>query len=566
MDSLNQSIAARIDGLRSALSSKEAFVQAFETKASASANVDEKRNVWKNEDLDISPKADRTWRWFDYASFWWTYGFTPGTWSVGSSLVAVGLTGWQSVICIFFGYLFGAIGAVLHSRSAAVYHFGFPVESRIIWGLRGAYFPVLLRALTALIWTGVSIIQGGYFTTIVLRCIFGHSFWIGIENTIPKSAGITVQQLIGLIVYWIATCWILNVPVPKLRRAFEVKAVLLPPVTIALFAWCMWRGADAPTRKLKGAAGVALHGSALGWAMVGGINAIMGKTSTLVVNQPDIARYSKTKWAPFWSQLISLPLGNAGCAALGIFATVRIYNVWGNLDWNVWTLCHDILDHEWNAGSRTLICLLNLIFMFAQAVGDQGANVIPFGADATLLLPRWLNIKRGMWLSYILGVVICPWHILANASGFLTFLGGYSIFLGPILGIFLTDYFVVRKGNVYIHDLFDSSGRYWHNYGIGWRPIVAFIVPVAFVLPGFATKFNVKLDGQLGWSRLYSFSWFFTCTLASVIYFAIACIGTYAAEEKKMPFEALASEVYIEEEDPASSPVTRLSMEVETKV
>ena len=120
--------------------------------------------------------------------------------------------------------------------------------------------------------------------------------------------------------------------------------------------------------------------------------------------------------------------------------------------------------------------------MFANAIGDMGANIIPFGADFMTLFPRWLNIRRGMWVAYLLGVCICPWHILANASGFLTFLGGYSIFLGPFLGIFITDYFVIRKGNIFVRDLYTPEGRYWYFAGVNWRAVVAWVIPVAFVV------------------------------------------------------------------------------------
>lgn len=218
-----------LKSFRAAFKSKQAFVKAIETRPDV-VDVDDDRvgrNPWKNEDLAISPPKDRTWTWYDYASFWWTYGIGPSSWGVGSSLLAIGLEPWQAVVCIFIGYLFGGIGIALHSRSAAVYHFGFPVESRITWGLRGSYFPIILRCLTALVWTGVSIVTGGYHTAVFLRCIFGDSFW-KMHNTIPASSGITLPDFIGLIVYWILTFPLLNIPVPKFRRWIEVEAVLMP--------------------------------------------------------------------------------------------------------------------------------------------------------------------------------------------------------------------------------------------------------------------------------------------------------------------------------------------------
>jgi NCS1 family nucleobase:cation symporter-1 len=74
--------------------------------------------------------------------------------------------------------------------------------------------------------------------------------------------------------------------------------------------------------------------------------------------------------------------------------------------------------------------------------------------------PLFLNIKRGMYLAYFLGICICPWKILLSASTFLAFLGGYSIFLGPFLGIFIIDYFIICRGNIFVDDLFTPNGRY----------------------------------------------------------------------------------------------------------
>lgn len=181
---------------RHAFSSWQAFVKYLETNPDASGNPDAARNKWSNEDLDVSPPSHRTWGWYDYAAFWWSYGFAPGSWYIGASLLALGLNPAQALGCILLGYFFGAVGVVMHSRAASVYHFGFPVETRIVWGLRGAYFPVILRAMTALIWAGVTIAQGGYYTAVLLRCIFGDSYW-RLPNHIPKSSHITVQELIG---------------------------------------------------------------------------------------------------------------------------------------------------------------------------------------------------------------------------------------------------------------------------------------------------------------------------------------------------------------------------------
>lgn len=194
---IQRKICSDIQEFSHAFTSRQAFVKYIETKPDASGDPNTVRRKWINEDLDLSSSEHQTWRWYDYAAFWWSYGFAPGSWYIAASLLAMGLTPGQSLGCIFLGYFLGAIGVVLHSRSAAVYHFGFPVETRIAWGLRGAYFPVIVRALTALVWAGVTITQGGYYTAVLLRCIFGDSYW-KLPNHIPESSNITVQTLIGM--------------------------------------------------------------------------------------------------------------------------------------------------------------------------------------------------------------------------------------------------------------------------------------------------------------------------------------------------------------------------------
>ncbi|RDW85553.1 hypothetical protein BP5796_03878 [Coleophoma crateriformis] len=547
MSKFQQGLSRRVNAVRAAFESKDAFIKAIETSESAVGRLEE-RNPYRNEDLDISPPAHWTWAWYDYAAFWWAYGFSPGVWSVGSSLISVGLTSWQALICVFIGYSLGALGVVLHSRSAATYHFGFPVESRIPWGLRAAYFPVLVRVMTATIWVGISLTQGGYFVAVLLRCIFGHRF-SDIPNHIPTSAGITTQQLIGLVIIWFGSLPLLSVPIPKVRRIFSVKSIILPPVTIGLFAYCMWKGRGKSHEGFTSTTN--MNGSALAWAMLNGVNSVMGKTSTLVVNQPDIARYARTRNTPLWSQALGLPIGNTACAALGIYATTAIEAAWGKAYWNPWDLLNEILNRQWNAGTRTWVAIVNLGFILSQVAGNLGANVIPWGADAMTFYPRFLNIERGMYLAYILGVCIVPWKILKSASSFLAFLGGYSIFLGPFLGIFITDYFVIRKGNVYVKDLYETKGRYWYWHGVSWRAVVAYLFAVVWTLPGFTSVFGNTVPA--GWMKLYKLSWIFTCAVSSVVYFGVCMIGGFAKEDRAMAFEQVYHEgEYLDGREPES--------------
>jgi len=103
-----------------------------------------------------------------------------------------------AIICVFISHLLGGIGMAMHSRAAAVYHFGFPVESRVAWGMVGGFFPVFVRTLVGTVWIGIQIAQGGYFVAVLLSCIIGKPF-MEMHNPIPTTSGITIQQLIGVL-------------------------------------------------------------------------------------------------------------------------------------------------------------------------------------------------------------------------------------------------------------------------------------------------------------------------------------------------------------------------------
>jgi len=108
-----------------------------------------------------------------------------------------------------------------------------------------------------------------------------------------------------------------------------------------------------------------------------------------------------------------------------------------------------------------------------------------------------------MYVGYVVAIFICPWKILTSATSFLRFLSGYSIFLGPFVEVFLTDYFVVKRGNVRVEELYsnDPRSRYCYIHGVSYRAVVAYIVAVVLPIPGFAVLLGQEV-GQ-AWLRIY---------------------------------------------------------------
>ncbi|KAG1718706.1 permease for cytosine/purines, uracil, thiamine, allantoin-domain-containing protein [Suillus paluster] len=149
----------------------------------------------------------------------------------------------------------------------------------------------------------------------------------------------------------------------------------------------------------------------------------------------------------------------------------------------------------------------------------------------TVLCPKYINIRRGQIVCAIIGGwALCPWEILANAAGFLNFMDGYTIFLGPFAGIMVTDFYLVHKGCVDVPAMYDPSGRYRYTAGFNWRAVLAMVVTVGPTLPGLINSINPAI--KIGYAiHLFDIAWMYGFVVASLVYYVTSYFfpprGTY---------------------------------------
>lgn len=124
--------------------------------------------------------------------------------------------------------------------------------------------------------------------------------------------------------------------------------------------------------------------------------------------------------------------------------------------------------------------------------------------DIAGCVPRFVNIRRGAYLMAVLGFASCPWEYLSNAAVFLTVIAGFGIFIAPFTGVMLADYFVVRRRTLVMEDLYIQSPEsiYWFWNGFNWRPLVAWIIGLAPLFPGFIMSIT-NADAWNGWVKLF---------------------------------------------------------------
>jgi nucleobase:cation symporter-1, NCS1 family len=113
------------------------------------------------------------------------------------------------------------------------------------------------------------------------------------------------------------------------------------------------------------------------------------------------------------------------------------------------------------------------------------------------------------------------WTIIVKGTDLLAFLSGYACLMGPIAGILISDFYLVRKMKLDVRAMYNPHGLYRYYHGWHWRAWLTFGIAVGPILPGFAQSINPNLNITDGAKQIYTFSWmwgFFSCV---VVYYVI---------------------------------------------
>ncbi|KAJ4320703.1 uracil permease [Neodidymelliopsis sp. IMI 364377] len=481
-----------------------------------------------NHDLAPVEPERRQWGAWNFAGFWVADSFNINTWMISGSNITDGLSWWQSWICVWIGYSIAACFVCMTGRIGATYHISFPVVNRSSFGVWGALWPVFNRAAMACIWYGVQGWIGGTCVYLMIRAIWND--WRdedatgGIKNGIASSGTSTVH-FVSFFLFWLGSLPFLYPPVHKIRHLFTVKAYVVPTAGIAFFIWSIVRAKGiGPIVHQSGTA----HGSELGWLMVRGIMSAIANFATLIVNDPDFARFARKPSDAFLPQLITIPVGFAITSFIGIIVSSSSTVIFGESIWNPLDLLESFLK-EGGSGQRFGVFVIAAAFTLAQLGTNIAANSISAGTDMTALLPRWISIRRGSYICAIVGLVMCPWNLLSSTNSFTTYLSAYSVFLSSIAGVMICDYYIVRKGYLQIKDLYSGkkTGPYYYTLGFHWRGYAAYIAGILINVVGFAGA--IGRDVPVGAQRIYDLNFFAGFGVAAITYWTLCKISPIPA-------------------------------------
>jgi nucleobase:cation symporter-1, NCS1 family len=298
----------------------------------------------------------------------------------------------------------------------------------------------LVRDYSSTAFDNLLIFPGGECVTLMISAIWPS--YQNLPNTMPASSGTNTRDFVSFFIFWLCSLPAIYPHVQTIRHLFTVKAYVVPTAGISFFIWSIVRAKGiGPIVHQPGTA----EGSDLAWSMVKGIMSSIANFATLIVNDPDFARFAIKPKDALWSQLFTIPCGFAITSFIGIIVSSSSVIIFGGEPiWNPLQLLTSFLE-EGTSGNRAGVFFIATAFALAQLGTNIAANSVSAGTDMTALLPRYINIRRGGYVCAAVGLAMCPWNLLSTSNNFTTYLSAYSVFLSSIAGVIISDYYFVRK-------------------------------------------------------------------------------------------------------------------------
>jgi nucleobase:cation symporter-1, NCS1 family len=445
-----------------------------------------------NRDLSPTLPQQRTWGFYNYTALWFSMCMEITTYQLASSLIAKGMDWKQAIGTVLLGNLIVLIPMLLNAHAGAKYGIPFPVFIRAPFGVRGANLAAILRAIVACGWFGIQSWIGGTAIHAMLGVIWPAA---------GSSHGVLWACFAG---FWLLNMLVVWRGVESIRRLQAFGAPFMLIMAAALLIWVRIKagsfGTMLSTPSQFHSTGAFLH------VFFPSLTAMVGYWATLALNIPDFTRYSRSQSAQSWGQAFGLPVAMMLYTFVGIAVTSASAVLFGHAVWNPIELIG--LFHQ------PVVAFIGLIAILVATLNvNIGANVVSPSNDFSNLYPRLISFRTGGLITGFLGLAMCPWKLLATPDAYIFgWLVGYSGLLGPIAGIMVADYFLIRKTELDVNSLYHRDGIYYYSKGINPRAMAALVLGVVIALSGLAVP---------PLHFLYDYAWFVGFFSAGLIYTAL---------------------------------------------
>ncbi len=468
--------------------------------------------LW-NRDLAPTTIEQRTWSTWNIAALWIGMSVVITTYTLAGGFIEAGMTWWQAMLTILLGNCIVLIPMVLNAHAGTKYGVSFPVLARASFGTRGANIPALLRAIVACGWFGIQTWIGGTAIDALLTAVW--SGWASFDTSI---AGNPFHTWISFFLFWLIQVVIILKGIEGIKYLESWSAPLLLFGGLILLVWAT-NAAGGIGNVLSGSSALQKTSGTFWTIFPGALTASVGYWATLSLNIPDFTRYSKSQKSQMLGQALGLPLTMTAFAFIGVAVTSATVIIYGEAIPDPVRLIQKF--------DNTIVILFAMLVIFvAQLSTNMAANVVSPSNDFSNLNPKRITYVTGGLITAVIGILMMPWQLMSSMGAYIfTWLIGYSGLMGAIGGILICDYFLIRGRRLELAELFKTDGIYSYGNGFNWRAIVALVVAIAPVVPGFiraATTSGGRVSDPNIFDTLYVYAWFVTFGIAFVLYYLLS--------------------------------------------
>lgn len=465
-------------------------------------------DLW-NEDQAPTTRETRTWDWKAIAALWVGMVVCVPTYLLASYLIGAGMSWGEAVTTILLANVIVLVPMVLVGHAGAKFGIPFPVLLRASFGPVGAKIPAVARGIVACGWFGIQTWVGGSAIYVILNTLTGGAL---AADPLP-ILGINLAQFVCFLIFWAIHIYFIRNGTESIRWLETYAAPFLLLMGLALLAWAYFKAGgfgemlSTPSQFDPGQPKEGQFWSVF-WPSLTGM---VGFWATLALNIPDFTRYAKSQKDQMLGQAIGLPLPMALFAFIASAVTSATVLIFGEAIWDPIALT------ERMGGFTIIIALFALVV--ATLTTNLAANVVAPAHGFSNLAPSAINLRMGGYITAGIGLVMFPWILVNHIVGWLI---AYSALLGPIAGIMLADYYLLRKQNLKVEDLFRHNGIYGGSNGWNWAGILALIIGILPNLPGFLNAVGLMDSVSPFFATIYTYAWFVGLFVAGAAYLLLS--------------------------------------------
>jgi NCS1 family nucleobase:cation symporter-1 len=486
-------------------------------------------------DMAPVPRSGRRWGMKDIAVLWISMAACIPTYMLASGLIDEGMNWWQAVLTIFLGNVIVLVPMVLNAHAGTKYGIPFPVYCRASFGVLGANVPAILRALVACGWFGIQTWIGGQAIYTLMKVFVPG--WGNLQDL--DYLGINAAQLGCFLFFWLINMWVVYNGIESIRILLNIKAPLLILLGLALLAWAYYRAGgfgEMLSQRSQFGPGQPKEGQFWSSFMLA-LTANVSFWGTLALNIPDFSRYARSQRDQVLGQAIGLPATMGLYSFIGVAVTSAAFVIYADLPLDERKALWDPVNLLAMFENKVVLVVAMIALSIATLATNIAANVVSPANDFAHLWPRRISFRIGGLITGLIGILIQPWRLLANADVYIySWLIGYSLLLGAVGGVLIADYIVLRRTRLDQAGLYLKEGPYWYLHGFNPRALIALAVGIGISLPGFLVAIGalavagdpksppVRAIVPEFFADIYSYAWFASFGVSFVVYLMLMAI------------------------------------------